>query len=78
MKTLKQESMKKKQVKGKWYLVPGEYAVKSVDMLVDNALHIPARAFINTTTGEIRLFSENYVEKIGTDKVLKSLNSNIE
>jgi hypothetical protein len=72
--------MKKKPIKviveeGKFFQVTGTFSVRSEDMFAENAKYLPVLVFVHSGTGEVKLFSKIRAGEVGTQKILKTLNS---
>ncbi len=53
----------------------GKFSVKSQDLFAEDAIQIPVVVFIAVPTGEVKLFARHYVEQVGTESILTTLNS---
>lgn len=57
-----------------WTLIDDVFAVKSVDLFSKGSKHIPCRVFVNDVTGELKLFSIVYFERLGANKIIEIIN----
>lgn len=60
--------------KNNWQVIEGEQNLFTRDAGFWKCIVIPVKGFVNTATGEVRLFSSKYVEVNGSRKIETYLN----
>lgn len=64
----------KYDIKPKWQILKGaQYAILGEDTPTNSEKCVPITVFYNWKTGEIKLYSSNFIEEKGVNNILKTL-----
>lgn len=58
-------------------MMPQKFAVHEEDFVKEHSVMMPVKLFINSRTGEIKMYATIEVEKRGIENILRELNLNL-